>query len=104
MSVLNELGLTPIYTRLAANYMQKGVGTYPCDKFGYDTVRVICDTDWNNHAHDGAPPAYSMVLRVEFYTRNRRRKWVDFRINLAGGGGEPAVRVVSLTDPTDESE
>lgn len=88
MSVFDELGLTPIYTRLAARYMSKGEGEYPCNSFGYDKVKVSVDKAWNNYAKDGNEPEYSMTTRVEFYKSGQRVKWIEFKTNMIGGGSK----------------
>lgn len=92
---LRKLGLTPIYVRLAARYMSQGEGTYPCDAFNYDIVKVSVDRDWNNYAKEGDPVAYFMVTRVEFHREGQCMKWVEFKTHMVGGGSrEPGFDVI----------
>jgi len=86
VNTLQKLGLTPIYVRVAANYMAMGVGEYKCAHFGYDRVVVRQDTSWNNYAFDGAPEAYFMTICVDFYSAGQRQKWFEFKTTMVGGG------------------
>lgn len=101
MDTLQKLGLTPIYVRLAAKYLEKGVGTYPCDSFGYDEVRVSVERGWNNYARKGDPPAYFMEFRVEFYADEKRKKWVEFKASMVGGGSSNLAFNVITNDEED---
>lgn len=94
MNIYQKLGLTPIYVRLAANYMALGTGEYPCERFNYDKVRVSVDRQWNNYAHEDDPDAYFMTTKVEFFRYGQRQKWVEFKTQMVGGGSrEPGFQV-----------
>lgn len=93
MDYQQRLGLTPIYVRLATTFLEKGVGTHPCNSLGYDKAKVSVLSRWDNHALPGDPPAYFMEYQVSFYNKERRTKWVDFKLSMTGGGGEPSFQV-----------
>lgn len=93
---LQKLGITPIYVRFAASYIPRGEGTYPCDSFGYDMVKVSVSQDWNNYALEGNPEAYFMVTRVEFYAEGLCMKRIEFKTHMVGGGSrETAFSIVA---------
>lgn len=85
-----RIGLTPIHVRLAAHYLTKGVGSYPDPGLGYSLIEVELVENWRNRALDGDPAAYFMEMRVNMFEGARRVRWVDFKISMTGGGGQPA--------------
>ena len=98
MDYEQRLGLTPLYVRLASSFLEKGVGTHPCNSLGYDKAKVEVISRWDNYALPGDPPAYFMEFQVSFFKQGRRVKWVDFKLNMTGGGGEPAFEVYDAED------
>jgi hypothetical protein len=86
-------GLTPLLLRLAQHYVTLGVGTHPCNSLGYDEVVVSVSREWDNHALPGDPPAYFMEFKVELYRDGRLHNWVEFKVHMTGGGGQPAFKV-----------
>jgi len=93
-----RIGLTPIHVRLAASMLTKGEGHHPCERLGYTTALVETVEDWRNRARDDQPAAYFMEMRVNFYSGTRRVRWVDFKLSMTGGGGQPAFSVHEADD------
>lgn len=94
MGYEHRTGLTPLLLQLAAHYVTRGVGSHSCINLGYDRVDVSVSRPWGNHAMEGDPAAYFMEFLVEFYREGLRLNWVDFKIYMIGGGGNPALRPV----------
>lgn len=86
MAIDRKLGLTPIYSRLAVTYLKKGVGTYDCDVFGYDTVKVSVQRPWEDYSTKKENSAFFIEFRVTFYTKGERKKWFEFKSLVIGGG------------------
>lgn len=88
-------GIAPIFARLAHHYMLKGEGRHECTQFGYTDVLVETDTEWSNHALAGDPPAYFSTVRVSFFDRGKRCRWLEFKVSAIGMGGDPHITDVS---------
>ena len=83
-----KTGITPIYMRLAADYLKRGVGEYPCDNFQYDRVVVTQDKKWNNYSKEGNEEAYFTTFIVSFYIKDKKVKWFEFKSYLIGSGSK----------------
>lgn len=91
--VEHQLGLSPVFKRLAYRYLRKGVGSHavepPYDMF-YDEVIVRDLYDWHAPNDGKVPPQGGLI--VEFMYIGKRVRWVEFGCHYTGGGGEPIMR------------
>lgn len=95
-SGIYDCGLTPMYVRLAANFLDKGVGKHQhekLDNFGYDYAEVEVLNKWERYETPDGNNVWSKEYRVSFYKNGRAVKWVDFSMSMSGGGGQPAFTV-----------
>jgi hypothetical protein len=82
-------GITPYVKRLAAYYAAQGLGTYmPKGYAWFDRVEVRLEGEWTGE---------TQVLRVEFYERRVRQRYVEFAMSFSGFGGIPVVKLVTST-------
>lgn len=90
-----RLGLTPAFQRIAYYYLRLGEGTYiPAggDHPHYD--RVVVRELYEFKENPQVPGERSGGLVVEFFKAERRVRWVEFRCQVVGGGGQPLIRQV----------
>jgi hypothetical protein len=88
----HQLGLTPVFKRLAFHYLQQGLGVYPIEHPQYDKVVVKALYDWATPVDENVPSQGGVV--VEFHRAGKRVRWVEFGCRVIGGGGEPIIREV----------
>jgi len=85
------LGLTPILKRVAHYYLKLGFGTYhPANHPHYDTVVVRELYEFGENPR--VPGEFAGGTVVEFYRKNAKVKWVEFRCQVVGGGGEAVIK------------
>lgn len=88
----HKLGLTPVFKRLAFNYLQRGIGEHPIVHPQYDKVMVRSLYDWKSPVDESVPSQGGVV--VEFFRAGMRVRWVEFGCRVIGGGGEPIIHEV----------
>ena len=87
------LGLTPVQKRMAHYYLCSGYGEYtPQDHPQYDKVIVRELYPFGENPRKQGEHAGGAV--VEFYREDRKVKWIEFRCQVVGGGGEAVIRRV----------
>lgn len=84
-----RLGLTNILKRLAYSYLTKGFGRFPIEHNIYDEVEVSELYPWipNPVQKD----EYGAGIRVTFFRKGRKVRWVEFSVRAIGGGGDPSI-------------
>jgi hypothetical protein len=89
------IGLTPVIKRIAYHYLRLGVGSYIPDGGNhphYDKIIVRELYDFKENPQVEGEHAGGII--VEFFKDGRRARWVDFRCQVTGGGGEVIIRRV----------
>ena len=87
------LGLTPAFKRIAHYYLCLGFGEYVPDNHPhYDQVVVRPLYEFMENPQ--VPGEYAGGTVVEFFKEKRRVKWVEFRCEVIGGGGDDAIKRV----------
>ena len=89
------IGLTPMIKRIAYYYLRLGEGEYIPDGGNhphYDRilVRELYEFKENPRVED----EHSGGMIVEFFKNKRRVRWVEFRCQVVGGGGEAVIKRV----------
>lgn len=85
------LGLTPAFKRIAHYYLCLGMGDYhPAQHPHYD--HVIVRPLYNFMENPAVAGEYAGGTVVEFFRKQQRIKWVEFRCQVVGGGGEAVIR------------
>jgi hypothetical protein len=88
-----RLGLTPAFLRIAHYYLLLGYGEYyPKHHPHYDHVVVRLLYDFGENPM--VPGEYAGGSVVEFFQGDRRIKFVDFRNQVVGGGGDSLLKEV----------
>lgn len=88
-----RLGLNPAFLRIAHYYLCLGYGEYtPQNHPHYDCVVVRELYEFGENP--AAPGEYAGGSIVEFFRDNRRVKFVEFRGQVVGGGGDPLLKEV----------
>jgi len=84
-----RIGLTPAFKRIAYYYLKLGFGKYtPRNHPHYDVVWVRELYDFR----EGTGSEYAGGIVVEFYKGDRKVKWVEFRCQAVGGGGQDVIK------------
>lgn len=86
-----RIGLTPAFKRIAYYYLKLGFGKYtPRNHPHYDlvVVRELYEF-W-----EPIPNEHAGGIIVEFYHGKQRVKWVEFRCQAVGGGGQDVIKRV----------
>ena len=87
------LGLTPVLKRIAHYYLCLGHGTYhPENHPHYDCVVVKELYPFDPNPRD--PGEFAGGTVVEFFRQGEKVKWVEFRCQVVGGGGETVIQRV----------
>jgi hypothetical protein len=87
------LGLTPAFKRIAHYYVCLGFGEYhPKQHPHYDRVIVRELYEFGENPRVEGEHAGGTI--VEFYQGTQRVKWVEFRCQVTGGGGEDVIKRV----------
>lgn len=89
------LGLTPALQRIAYYYLRLGEGVYTPDGGRhphYDRVAVRELYEFTENPLVAGERSGGMI--VEFFKDNRRVKWIEFRCQVVGGGGDAAIKRV----------
>lgn len=87
-----RLGLTPAFQRIAYYYLRLGEGEYSPDGGNhphYDRVVVRELYEFKENPCARGERAGGTI--VEFFKDIRRVKWVEFRCQVVGGGGDSAI-------------
>lgn len=88
-----RLGLNPAFLRIAFYYVRLGEGEYtPKNHPHYDRVVVRELYEFGENPTTVGEYAGGMV--VEFFHESRRVKFVEFRCQVVGGGGDPIIHAV----------
>lgn len=86
-----KLGLTPILKRTAHYYLRLGEGEYqPQHHPHYDRVVVRELYEFMENPEVSGEHAGGTI--VEFFHEGRRTKWVEFRCQVTGGGGDSVIK------------
>jgi hypothetical protein len=86
-----RLGLTPIVKRIAFYYLSLGYGTYhPENHPHFDTV--IVRELYEFMENPSVPGEHAGGTIVEFFSSGQRVKYVEFRCQVVGGGGESVAQ------------
>ena len=85
-----KLGLTNILKRLAYSYLTKGFGKHPIDHDTYDEVEVEQLYPWIPNPTRGESE-HGAGIKVTFYRKGKRVRWIEFSIRDVGGGGDPSI-------------
>lgn len=86
-----RIGLTPAFKRIAYYYVKLGYGEYkPANHPHYNRVVVRELYDFK----EGSDEEYAGGIIVEFYRDDHRVKWVEFRCQAVGGGGQDTIKRV----------
>jgi len=89
------LGLTPAFQRIAYYYLRLGEGEYTPDGGRhphYDMVIVRELYEFKENPQ--VPEERSGGMIVEFFKEKRRVRWLEFRCQVVGGGGEAVIKRV----------
>jgi len=87
------IGLTPAFKRIAHYYLCLGYGDYtPENHPHYDKVVVRSLYEFSENPRVAGERAGGTV--VEFYRGAQRVKWVEFRCQVTGGGGDAVIQRV----------
>jgi len=93
VTAARRLGLTPAFLRIAHYYLCLGYGTYrPLNHPHYD--RVVVRPLYEFMENPAIPGEYAGGTIVEFFFGVRRVKFVEFRCQVVGGGGESVAQPV----------
>jgi len=90
--VERRLGLTPAFKRVAYHYLTRGRGTYKVQHPHYD--RIVVKDLYEFSENPILAGEYAGGMTVAFYRESLRVKWVEFRCQVVGGGGEAIVKEV----------
>lgn len=87
-----RIGLTPLTKRLAHYYLRLGEGDYYPVHPHYDrvTVRELYEFQENPQIEG----EHAGGTLVEFFKDGHRVRWVEFRCQVVGGGGESVLKRV----------
>jgi len=86
-----RIGLTPAFKRIAHYYLCLGYGVYyPQNHPHYDCVVVRELYAFNENPR--CPGEHAGGTVVEFFQKEQRCKWIEFRCQAVGGGGQPILR------------
>ena len=87
------LGLTPVFKRVAHYYLCLGYGEYtPPNHPHYDKVIVRELYEFMENPQVEGEHAGGVI--VEFFLKARRVKWIEFRCQVTGGGGDDVIKRV----------
>jgi hypothetical protein len=88
----HRMGITPILLRRASYYIRLGEGEYEPIHPHYD--KVIVDKIYDLTQNPLDKNQWGMGLRVSFYSKGRRIRWIEFGCNVVGAGGDDLLREV----------
>lgn len=88
-----RLGLTPVIKRIAHYYLCLGYGEYHPQHPHYD--RIVVRTLYDFGENPQVAGEYAGGSLVEFFFGGKRIKWVEFRAQVVGGGGDDMLKAVS---------
>ena len=89
------LGLNPAFQRIAYYYLRLGDGVYTPDGGNhphYDKVVVRELYEFKENPRVEGERSGGII--VEFFKDEQRIRWVEFRCQVVGGGGEPIIKRV----------
>lgn len=87
------LGLTPVLKRMAHYYLCLGYGEYqPQNHPHYN--RVVVRELYEFIENPQTPGEHAGGVLVEFFQDDRRIRWVEFKCQVTGGGGDAVIKRV----------
>lgn len=88
-----RLGLNPAFLRIAYYYLRLGEGAYtPENHPHYDKVLVRELYEFSENPT--VPGEYAGGVVIEFFKDGRRLRFVEFRTQIVGGGGDSIIHSV----------
>lgn len=88
-----RLGLTPAFLRIAFYYLRLGEGVYtPAHHPHYD--RVVVRELYEFNENPTTPGEFAGGMVVEFFKATQRVKFVEYRCQCVGAGGESLIKEV----------
>lgn len=89
------IGLTPMIKRIAYYYLRLGEGIYAPDGGNHPHYnRVVVRELYDFRENPKVEGEHAGGMIVEFFKDDRRIRWVDFRCQVIGGGGEAIIKRV----------
>ena len=89
------LGLTPVIKRIAYYYLRLGEGEYTPDGGNHPHYdKIIVRELYEFKENPKVEGEHSGGVVVEFFKDKRRIRWIEFRCQVVGGGGEEIIRRV----------
>lgn len=89
------IGLTPVLKRIAWHYVRLGEGSYMPDGGNHPHYdRVVVRELYEFQENPQVEGEHAGGTIVEFFKDSRRVRWVEFRCQVVGGGGEAVLRRV----------
>jgi hypothetical protein len=89
------IGLTPMIKRIAYYYLRLGEGEYVPDGGTHPHYnRIVVRELYEFKENPRVSGEHSGGMIVEFFKDKRRVRWVEFRCQVVGGGGEVIIRRV----------
>lgn len=89
------IGLTPMIKRIAYYYLRLGEGEYTPDGGNhphYDKIIVRELYEFKENPQVEGEHAGGMI--VEFFKDGHRVRWIEFRCQVVGGGGDDIIKRV----------
>jgi hypothetical protein len=89
------IGLTPMIKRIAYYYLRLGEGEYfPAGGNHPYYDKIIVRELYEFKENPLVEGEHSGGMVVEFFRKMRRIRWVEFRCQVVGGGGEVTIKRV----------
>lgn len=89
------LGLTPAFQRIAYYYLRLGEGVYTPDNGRHPHYdKVVVRELYEFRENPQIPNERSGGMIVEFFKNTQRIRWLEFRCQVVGGGGERVIRCI----------
>jgi hypothetical protein len=89
------LGLTPALQRIAYYYLRLGEGEYVPDGGNHPHyTKVVVRELYEFKGNPRNTEERSGGIVVEFFKEDHRIRWVEFRCQVVGGGGEAIIKRV----------
>lgn len=87
------IGLTPMIKRIAYYYLRLGEGEYTPDGGNHPHYdKIIVRELYEFKENPLVENEHSGGIVVEFFKKKRRIRWVEFRCQVVGGGGETTLK------------
>lgn len=89
------IGLTPMIKRIAWYYVRLGEGEYIPDGGNHPHYdKIIVRELYEFKENPLVEGEHSGGMIVEFFRKNQRTRWIEFRCQVVGGGGEVTIKRV----------